>query len=370
MARNDMGFMTSTPRAAQTQDTQPDQFQQQTFESAPGTPAGSTTTTGRTGFELQQANATAAPQATQSDVGRVAAPGWQAPTPAPGAGAPPSWAGDTAPTPAPPQWNPQVPAPVTPQFGEDPRYQANAPVGTPAPTPVWPGAGGNPWSTWNPNAAGENAGGQGFVNEGSFWLDPTNQQGMAAWANSYLPYLNAQNQWQMSQQQFDQNNQQWLAEFMAQQNQNQFGQQLSAQQQQWQQYLDQVAANQWGQQFAFETGMAQNQFGMEQQQQYWNQGFQQQQQQLDQMWRDGQLSNDQYRNETQRLQIENQQRQFMSQFGLDQQQMLWNQGFQQSQLAQQAQLERERMANALQQAQIQATGRSQRPTARWIRSFG
>jgi hypothetical protein len=232
-----------------------------------------------------------------------------------------------------------VPAGTTPQYGTNPvRPGTQATQG--------PGAG----FTWSPPSWV-----QGLNQEG--WGTPAMGTALQNYAQ-LQPWIQTQQNAYQYGQDFNENQRRWDQQFGQTQYNDQFNQNLAMQQQQMAQWVAQNQQQNWGQQFGFDQEMGRGQLAVAQQQNT-----------IDEMFKRGQLTNEQYANESARLYQ-------TGQLGIGNRELDVRDWYQRQQiandparLAQEGALTREGFGNQQQIAAMNAFGRAQRPQARFIRSW-
>lgn len=242
---------------------------------------------------------------------------------------------------------------------------------------------------------------EGFGNSMGFWAGPDRAAAMNAYASTLVPLQQLQQNAYQYGMDFNEAQRRDDRNFNWQQFTDRAGIDMGWADRAMAQQAQNIASDQWNQQFGFETDMANRQFGLEDYatragvQQEWDKirnqyAIEQRAMDIDQAYRNGMLSIEQRNMALQEL--ENQQKYGLAQqeFGLSQQKF----GLSQQELALQAQLglgglnlDREQLAQAWQKAMLDAQlqregyqnqqaiaamnnfGRSQAPTSRWIRNY-
>jgi hypothetical protein len=232
--------------------------------------------------------------------------------------------------------------------------------------PVMPGS-GNPGTQVN------------VPNNNSFtWSPPSWVQGQdqAGWGTPAMaqalqnyaqlqPWIQTQQNAMQYGNDFNENQRRWNQQFGWTQQNDQFNQGLASQQQAMAQWVAQQQQNNWGQQFGLDSelgrgnlALGNRQAGIDEAYKQGQLGVAQQQNVIDEMFKRGQLSNEQYANESNRLYQTGQLGQGNRELDLKD----WYQ-------REQANLTREGYTSQQQIAAMNAFGRAQRPQARFIRSW-
>jgi hypothetical protein len=251
----------------------------------------------------------------------------------------------------------------------------------PMPSPSVPAGTGNQYTTQPVMPGSGNPGTQVNVpNPNSFtWSPPSWVQGQdqAGWGTPAMaqalqnyaqlqPWIQTQQNAMQYGQDFNENQRRWNQQFGWTQQNDQFNQGLASQQQAMAQWVAQQQQNNWGQQFGLDSelgrgnlALGNRQAGIDEAYKQGQLGVAQQQNVIDEMFKRGQLSNEQYANESNRLYQTGQLGQGNRELDLKD----WYQ-------REQANLTREGYTSQQQIAAMNAFGRAQRPNARWVRSWG
>lgn len=241
--------------------------------------------------------------------------------------------------------------------------QPVSPTGSTTPTPTGGGPSGPSGQTGQQTAyqiPGTQAqGGSYFGWSPPAWMSDNSQANVGSDAylkaiQNYvqnLPYYQLQQNAYQYGMDFNEAQRRWDQQFGWTQQNDQFNQNLANQQQQMAQWVAQQQQNNWGQQFGLDSEMARGNLGVSQAEQQSQDWYRRQQATLADMT---QYQLDQWRNK--QLALDD-----LTQYQLDQ--------YRKSQLAQEGALTRENYQNQQAIARMNAFGRTQAPRARWVRSW-
>lgn len=292
--------------------------------------------------------------------------------------------------------------------------------------------GTNWWDNWNPGPSAPSAttgqqtayqiagsqatggGTQGFTWEvpqwmrgltSEQWASPTIQQAVANYMAGSLPFSQLQQNSYQYTNDFNEAQRRWDQQFAWTQQGDQFNQNLSNQQQQMAQWVAQQQQNNWQQQFGLDSQVARDTLYNNARTAEWNYNLgvgglevDRARNVIDQAYKQGLITNEQYANESQRLyqtgQLANQRADLASQDWYNRAQIALGgraedrqlgvanrqlaladltqaqlEAYRRAQLAQEGALAREGYQNQQAIARMNAFGRTQAPRARWVRSW-